>query len=152
MFSIFQARRSSKIEIARDEKDLLARMAKAIRSRQSALDALGDCHGDVDLELAGKIERSLLPYVGSSDAEGALWFQSMDFYGNGIRHLEFQPGIFPSTCVPVLRDLLVGEHTSFGILCWAPAVSSNPGESDGVVIFNDSLILTAGLAAMSEHA
>ncbi|HFB0255757.1 TPA: hypothetical protein WND00_002099 [Neisseria gonorrhoeae] len=152
MFNIFQARRGSKVGIARGEKDLLAHMSKAVRSRQSALDALGDHHGDVDLRLVGNIERSLRPYVGSSDAEGALWFQSMDFYGNGIRHLEFQPGAFPTACIPVLGDLLVGEHASFGILCWAPEVNNDKGESEGIVIFNDCLILTARLAAASGHA
>ena len=155
MFSIFKARRSYKIQIARGADDLLARMGRCIAARRAALEALGDRHCDVDLALVGKIEQTVSPFLGPSEPlEGSKWFQSMDWHGDGIRHLEFQPGEFRSDFIPLLQALLKDRHLNFGILCWAPMRGKGLSgvESDGVVIFSDTLILTAGFARAWEHA
>lgn len=153
MFNLFRARKTLAVEVARDHNDLLARMGSVIKANQPALDALGDNHGDIDLRLVERIDEVLVPLIGSSGIDGESWFQSMDFYGDGIRHLEFRPGKFPLNAIPALRALLVSEHEPFGILCWAPAAEEGlPGDHEGLVIFSHKLLLTSGLASESAHA
>jgi hypothetical protein len=153
MFNIFRARRSKHVEIARSPDDLLKRMGKKVALRQGALDALGERHGDLDMDLVTRISEILTPLLGADDSsEDSKWFQSMDWYGDGIRHLEFQPSAFPMSVIPELHKLLVGDYESFGILCWAPVVDKGDAGSEGVVIFNDTLLVTRGLVGISEHA
>ncbi|KGM51607.1 hypothetical protein N800_13490 [Lysobacter daejeonensis GH1-9] len=128
-------------------------MGNVIKSNQLALDALGDDHGDVDLRLVERIDEVLVPLIGPSGIDEESWFQSMDFYGDGIRHLEFRPSKFPLNAIPALQALLVSEHEPFGILCWAPrAEDGQPGDHEGLVIFSGKLLLTSGLASESAHA
>ncbi len=142
MIDLFSLKRDGALEIAKDNDDLLARMGRAIVHRQPALDAL-DQHDEVDVALVERIEEILKPSLGRSDGSDAVWFQSMDWYGDGIRHLEFQPNRFPPDAIGPSQALLTGDHANFGILCWTPL---KEGGSDGLVIFNDRLILTEGIA------
>jgi hypothetical protein len=153
MFNIFTARRTAAVQIARDADDLLARMRKLVSVRQRVLDALGDRQCDIDLDLVNKIEELLSPMFGPSGTDDeASWFQNIDWYGDGIRHLEFRSGAFQESCIPPLQKLLEGDCASFGILCWAPQSSPGGKGSDGVVIFNDTLVLTKALAGAWGHA
>jgi hypothetical protein len=150
MFSLFQARRTSGIEIAKDHEDLLARMAQITEANQAALDALDKLHGDIDLRLIERIDDVLVPLIGASGFDEESWFQSMDFYGDGIRLLEFRPAKFPCNAIPALQALLVSEHKRFGMLCWTPLDES--GSKDAVVIFGDTLIFTPKLARELSYA
>lgn len=153
MFNIFRARRTKRIEVARSADDLLARMGKRVSTRQSALDALGDKHCDIDIDLVDKISEVLTPILGADgSSKECRWFQSMDWYGDGIRHLEFLPNAFPMSCADQLQELLVGDFSNFGILCWAPVTEGDDSNTEGVVIFNDTILVTRGLAGKSEHA
>ena len=153
MFNLFGVRRESKVEIVRDHKHLLERMGRFVRQHTPALDALGESQGDVDLALVDRIDNVLIPLIGPSGIDDENWFQSMDYYGDGIRHLEFKPGKFPLNAIMPLKSLLTGEHSIFGILCWAPeAPDGEAGEHEGLVIFNEALLLTPRLARASAHA
>ncbi|MFC4312397.1 hypothetical protein ACFPN2_25160 [Steroidobacter flavus] len=128
-------------------------MKQAISSRQAAIDAQGDAHHEIDLRLVTRIGQALTPLIGPSEGKGAVWFQSMDWYGDGIRHLEFQPNRFPVHSIPKLQALLQDEYSPFGILCWTPFEPNVRAEQEqGLVIFSDTLVMTARVASqMTEH-
>jgi hypothetical protein len=151
MFSLFASRKNSPIEIVKPGKGLTKRMGALIETRQQRLDDLGDSHGDVDMRLVVKVSAVLEPILGPEGcSEDDPWFHSMDYYGNGVRHLEFRPGKFPMPAIPTLQALLVGEHEPFSILCWAPLDGeASPEHGQGLVIFSDTILLTAKLAAAS---
>lgn len=150
MFNLFAVRARSNFRIVKNADALMAAMEREVSVRQAALDALGDCHGDVDLELVRHVAFVIDPRLGPQGIEEtSAWFHSMDFYGDGIRHLEFKPGRFPIDAIPELQALLVGEFISFGILCWAPIAD---GGNDGCVVFHDKVLITRGLAAAIAQA
>lgn len=127
-------------------------MSHVVEANQSALDALGSEYGNIDLRLADRIDEVLTPLIGPSGIDGEAWFQSMDFYGDGVRHLEFRPGKFPLNAIPALQALLASEHKRFGILCWAPSAEDVRTDSrEGLVIFNGKLLITSGLARKATH-
>jgi hypothetical protein len=151
VFSLFASRKNSPIEIVKPGKGLIKRMGELIELRQERLDDLGDSHGDVDMRLVDKVIAVLDPILGPEGcSDDDSWFHNMDYYGNGVRHLEFKPGKFPMSAIPHLQALLAGEHESFSILCWAPLEGvTPPGHEQGVVIFSDKILLAAKLAASS---
>lgn len=148
MFNLFASKRSTKIQIAKSGEQLLSLMKRAVQSRQAMLDAHGDEHSDIDLRLVMKINQVLEPLIGRSEGQGAVWFQSMDFYGDGVRHLEFHLGRFPLSAIADLQALLSGEHSPFGILCWTPMEPDVPPEQEqGIAIFSDVIVVTAKMAS-----
>ena len=151
MFSLFASLKSSPVEIVKPGRGLIHRMGSLIEKRQQRLDDLGDSHGDIDMRLVDKVGTVLQPILGPEGcSQNELWFHNMDYYGNGVRHLEFRPGKFPMSAIPSLQALLVGEHEPFSILCWAPLDGNAPQEHEqGLVIFSDKILLTARLAAAS---
>lgn len=147
MFNLFAAKSSSDIQIARSAQHLLTLMKRVVQARQAMIDAQGDEHREIDLRLVREIANVLEPLVGPSEGKGAAWFQSMDWYGDGIRHLEFQLGRFPLAAIPKLQGLLRGDYSPFGILCWTPLEPDVPAEHEqGLVIFSDTIVVTATLA------
>jgi hypothetical protein len=150
VFNLFTSRKSASIEVVKPGRGLTKRMGDLIALRQDRLDELGDSHGDVDLRLVLLIKDVLEPLLGAEGCEDEPWFHLMDYYGNGVRHLEFKPGAFPMSVIPALQALLVGEHQPFSILCWAPLSGDPPPEQEqGLVIFSDKLLITAKLAGTS---
>lgn len=128
-------------------------MARVIKSHQSELDALGDAHPEIDLLLVRLIDQVLEPRIGPSGIDGHAWFQSLDWYGDGVRHLEFQLGKFPLNVISSLQQLLVNEYSNFCILCWAPLEQHTENEEpDGVVIFAKKLLVTSRLARLASLA
>ena len=135
------------MQIAKSAKHLLALMRRAISSRQAVIDAQGDEHHEIDLRLITRLEEVLKPLIGPGEGKSAVWFQSMDWHGDGIRHLEFQPNHFPVHSIPKLQSLLQHECSPFGILCWTPFEPDIPAEQEqGLVIFSDTLVVTARVA------
>jgi hypothetical protein len=150
MFNLFSSRKDSGVEIVRTARALTKRMSEVIRSHQDVLDALGEDHGEVDSRLLKRIDELIEPILGPSGHGDERWFQSMDYYGGGVRHLEFKPGVFPLPLIPRLQNLLVGEHASFCILCWAPfEAPASEEHEEGIVIFAKKLLLTPKLASAS---
>ena len=112
MIDLFSLKRDGALEIAKDNDDLLARMGEAIALRQAALDAM-DQQDERDLALVGKIDALLKPILGPEGCGDEAWFQSMDWYGDGIRHLEFKPNRFPPDAIGPSQALLTGDHANF---------------------------------------
>jgi hypothetical protein len=140
MFNLFAAKRSSDIQIAKSAMHLLTLMKRAVHERQAMIAAQGDEHHEIDLRLIVEIRNVLEPLI--------VWFQSMDWYGDGIRHLEFHRGRFPMSAIPKLQALLREEYAPFGILCWAPVELDVPPEHEqGLVIFSNTIVITARLAS-----
>jgi hypothetical protein len=149
MFTLFSFKRNSSLEIAKGADDLVQQMARVIKSHQSGLDALGDAHAEIDLRLVRLIDQVLEPLIGPSGIDDHAWFQSLDWYGDGVRHLEFQPGKLPLNVISSLQRLLVNEYSNFCILCWAPLERhTEKEEPDGVVIFARKLVVTSRLARL----
>jgi hypothetical protein len=150
VFNLFTSCNPAAIEVVKPGRGLTERMGDLIALRQDCLDELGDSHGDVDLRLVLLIKDVLEPLLGAEGCEDEPWFHLMDYYGNGVRHLEFKPGAFPMSVIPALQALLVGEHAPFSILCWAPLSGDSPPDHEqGLAIFSDRLLITAKLAGNS---
>lgn len=149
MFSLFASRENSAVEIVKPGSGLIKRMGELIKVRQKRLDDLGDSHGDIDMRLVDRVIEVLDPLLGPErESAEDSWFHNMDYYGNGVRHLELKPSKFPMSVIPDLQSLLVGEHEPFTILCWAPLSEKAPAEHEqGLAIFSDKVLLTAKLAA-----
>lgn len=148
-FNLFATRASANYQVVDDGNALLAAMERAIAERQQALDALGESHWQIDMDLVKRIHAVLDPRLGPESTDGSGWFHSMDWHGDGVRHLEFQPDRLPVDLIPELQHLLHGDATPFSILCWAPLAGVQYGDdSDGCVIFNDRVYITRGLATM----
>jgi hypothetical protein len=151
MFNLFAAKRSGAMEIVRGQRQLVDRMARIIKSHQFELDALGDEHPEVDLRLVGLIDSVLEPLLGPSGIDEHSWFQSLDWHGDGVRHLEFLPGKFPMAAIPALQGLLTNEYSRFCILCWAP-IEDGEKDSNGIAIFAQKLLVTSRLARLAAIA
>jgi hypothetical protein len=152
VFSLFSSRKNSAIEIVKPGKGLTKRMAALIELRQKRLDDLGDdLEEEIDIRLVKNVSAVLDPILGPEGCgDDDSWFQSMDWYGDGVRHLEFKPGRFPMAAIPQLQALLIGEYEPFSILCWAPLDGeATPEHEQGLVIFSDTILITAKLAAAS---
>jgi hypothetical protein len=152
MFNLFAAKRSTSVEVVRGQPQLVKRMAHIVKSHQSDLDALGEEHPEIDLRLVRLIDQVLEPLIGPSGIDEHLWFQSLDWYGDGVRHLEFAPGRFPLSAIPGLQSLLKNEYSRFSILCWAPLDPGKTEDSEGVVIFSYKVVVTSRLATLAAMA
>lgn len=148
MFNLFNGRSGSRTEIVRDGGSLAKRLGMFAEARRKHFDAQGDDHADIDFRLVEKINRILVPALGPETTDtNSRWYHEMDFYGDGIRHLEFNDGEFRQEFITELQALLQGEHEQFGILCWTEDGSLEDGsDAQGVLIYSDMLILTKGLA------
>ena len=83
---------------------------------RSVFDAQGEDHADIDLRLVEKIDGYLVPKLGQWE-QSDLWFHNIDYYGDGIRSLDLSAQSFSPSYVQAFRDMLVGEHLDFTILC-----------------------------------
>jgi hypothetical protein len=104
----------------RGQDELVESITVEQRFKRHWFTVQGQRHADTDLALYGLIEERLGPLLGESGIEERhKWFQETDYYGNGIRHLEFKPDVFQPEHIWLLHPLLKGRHRWFGILCWA---------------------------------
>ncbi len=83
---------------------------------RSVFEAQGDRHGDIDMRLVERIDAFLVPKIGNCD-QSDRWCHNIDYYGDGIRSLEFAAGCFSPVFVQDFQHMLVGEHADFTVLC-----------------------------------
>jgi hypothetical protein len=133
--------------VVRDDQELIRELGVAVERRRPAIEAQGAAHEDLDIRLTTCIEDFLRSILGPQEKSASGWFQSMDYYGDGIRHLEFGPGRLPLDAMPQLKAMLTGEHRDFGILCWAESELA-PDRTEGVALFSDCAIVTKGLKGL----
>jgi hypothetical protein len=114
---------------------------------RSVFEAQGEEHGDIDFRLVEKIEAYLLPKIGPWE-QTDRWFHNMDYYGDGIRSLEFAADCFSPDYLPDFQGMLTGEHAEFTILC---KVTSDLGESGAEIgslaIRADNILISYPLVA-----
>lgn len=100
----------------------------------------GSLHPWLDLRLCEKIEEHLKPMIGAQGIDNELWFMSMDWYGDGVRRLEFQNDVLTLELVKSLQSLLHGFYSQFAILCWG---KTGPWERRiGALILNKRIYIT----------
>ncbi|SUS05872.1 conserved hypothetical protein [uncultured Defluviicoccus sp.] len=116
---------------------------ESFRAPRSVFDAQGDSHGEIDMRLIDGIESVIAPSLGTWN-HSERWWHQMDFYGDGIRSLVFAAAQFSPSFVPALRQLLVGEHSDFCILCQVShsLVDQDDGKIGSLAIRSDALLVS----------
>ncbi len=110
------------------------------RLRRYVFSLQGSLHPRLDLRLCKKIEEHLKPMIGAQGIDKELWFMSMDWYGDGVRRLEFQNDVLTLEIVKSLQSLLRGLYSQFAILCWGKA---GPWERRiGALVLNKRIYIT----------
>ena len=100
----------------------------------------GSLHPKLDLQLCERIEEHLKPIIGAHGIDDEKWFMSLDWYGDGVRRLEFQNDILTPAIVASLQPLLRGLYSQFVILCWG---KTGPSEKKiGALILNKRIYTT----------
>jgi hypothetical protein len=105
-------------------------------------DAQGDEHCNIDFRLVEKIEDYLIPIIGNWE-QSDRWFHNLDFYGDGIRSLEFAVESFSPRYIPDLQLMLVDEHSDFTILCKVHTSFAESGTIIGTVAVRSNQIMVA---------
>lgn len=149
MFSLFRSRREKRTEVVPDEGAFFRRYAQLLPS-PSVFRAHGEEHGDIDSRLIGKIEAILVPLLGKWE-QSSIWFHQMDYFGDGVRSLLFQPSTFPREHITKLQALLVGEHAQFTIVCHIEAFGRSAPQDiashrELLAIFSGKMLVTKRLA------
>ncbi len=150
MFSLFRSQRTGETEIVANEREFFRRYEKSLPSR-AVFEAQGEAHGQIDLDLTGKLEDLLRPKLGPWE-QSDRWFHQMDFYGDGVRSLIFRRDLFPRAEIPAMRAMLVGDHADFTILCCvtdellASEERRRTMKDDYLAIWKDGFLATRQLA------
>lgn len=151
MGSLFQLRPDHDIIVVETENEFFRRLAK-IYDSQPLMQAHGDHHQDIDLQLVTAIGNLLAPYLGQWE-QSEKWFHNIDFYGDGIRSITFRRDVFRHHFVADLRALLSGEFELFCIVCGlcenllhSDVVDLEKSPNDLIAITSRKLLITRGLA------
>lgn len=104
--------------IKTDLDGIVNAIGKEQRLRKILFWLQGSLHPKLDLQLCEKIETHLEPIIGRNGFDDEKWFMSLDWYGDGVRRLEFQNNILTIEIVKLLQSLLRGLYSQFVILCW----------------------------------
>jgi hypothetical protein len=151
MSSLFQLRRDHDIIVVETENDFFRRLSK-IYDPQPLMQAQGDHHQDIDLQLVTAIDNLLVPHLGQWE-QSEKWFHNIDCYGDGIRSLTFRRDVFLHHFVADLRALLSGEFELFCIVCGlrenllhSDAVGPEKSPNDLIAITFRKFLITRGLA------
>ena len=116
-------------------------------SSRSVFDAQGEEHSNIDFRLAEKIDDYLSPNLGKWE-QSDIWFHNIDFYGDGIRSLEFVADSFSPAYLRDFQAMLAGEHSEFAILCKVLTNFSDTGTRIGsIAIRSDRILVSYPLAA-----
>jgi hypothetical protein len=77
-----------------------------------------ELHARLDMELTSKIDRLYIDVLGPWEPADAEWWHNMDFYGDGVRALQFVLHRFPPDSLVTVRGYLSGAHDGFSMLIW----------------------------------
>ena len=126
--------------IKTDLDGIVNAIGKEQRLRKLLFWLQGSLHPKLDLQLCNNIESHLEPLLGRSGIDDEKWFMSLDWYGDGVRRLEFQNNVLTIEIVKSLQALLRGLHSQFVILCWGKV---GPWEKRiGALILNKRIYIT----------
>ena len=85
--------------------------------------------------------------MGPHGYDEELWFENLDFYGDGVRQLSFRWSDVPPFMLTQLQSLLVGEHERFCILCKFHTERMEKGQLVGLLaLFHDKSLVTPGFS------
>ena len=114
---------------------------------RSVFDAQGEDHADIDMRLVEKLSSYLVPRIGPWE-QSDRWFHNIDYYGDGIRSLDLCAQSFSPTYLQDFKDMLVGEHSDFTILCKIYADFSDWDSRIGsVAVRGDQMLVSYPLVA-----
>jgi len=114
MLSIFRTRKTGN-QIVLSESKFWSKFESECTD-EAVFDAQGDEHSEIDMRLVDKIDSVLHPQIGDWESSDD-WYHNLDYYGDGVRSLEFNWSAFSADFVEPLQALLSGEHEPFCILC-----------------------------------
>ena len=146
MFSIFRARTKGN-HIVLSESKFWPRFERECTD-ESVFDAQGDEHSEIDMRLVDKIGSVLHPKIGDWESSGD-WCHNLDYYGDGVRSLQFNWSVFSADFIEPLQALLTGEHEPFCILCkvFEDMLSEETTMIGSVAIFSDRVLISRPIAA-----
>ena len=127
--------------VAKTEDEFWKRLENFTPAR-SVFEAQDDQHGDIDFRLVEKIDAYLFPRIGEWERSDR-WFHNIDFYGDGIRLLEFTVDCFSPDYIHDFRSMLTGEHSEFTILCKVSMNFDDPESRIGSIAIRQDRILVS---------
>ena len=132
--------------VTNTEEEFWKKLGSFIASR-SIFEEQGEEHGDIDFRLVEKIDDYLSPKIGTWE-QSDHWFHNIDFYGDGVRSLEFSADSFSPDFLRRFQAMLIGEHSEFTVLCKVMTNFSDSGTKIGsIAIRNDRMLVSYPLAA-----
>jgi hypothetical protein len=132
--------------LAEHEDEFWAQLGEHVHQFDLDTPAATEAHERCDRELVNKVDAVICPVLGPRGSANELWFENLDFYGDGVRQLSFRWSDFPSYLVIQLQSLLVRDHQSFCILCKFHTKRMEKGELVGLLaLFHDTTLVTRPL-------
>jgi hypothetical protein len=140
--------------IVESEEDFWAALGERVHQFDVDTPTEGEAHEQIDGRLVARIDEVIRPVLGPHGYREELWFENLDFYGDGVRQLSFAWKDFPPYLMPQLQVLLAGEHELFCILCKFHTERMEKGELVGLLaLFKSESVITRPLfdALRSRH-
>src|SRR2546429_3383644 len=102
--------------LAKDEDEFWAQFSSHVHFFKLKTQASTNAHEQCDRRLVKKIDRLIEPLLGPHGYKDELWFENLDFYGDGVRQLSFRWSDVSRSLLVRLQKLLIREHARFCIL------------------------------------
>jgi hypothetical protein len=153
MFTAVTLERIAPTTIAISDAEFWAVFYKNVCQFDLSTKDLQTAHERCDFRLIEKIHLVIEPVLGPEGFRTEAWFENDDYFGDGVRSLEFDMPRFEPSLIEPLHRSLAGEHERFCILAKFYRFSDAATEPLGALALSRRrIIVTQSLVRDAEHA